>query len=68
MLNADTYWAAYDTLARRSNPPVVPPKPAVRSIAEHLEGGCLLYRFPLTPGRGTDNGQAQRDFRNFPYP
>jgi hypothetical protein len=50
MLKADTYWAAYNVLVSRNNPPTLaaPPKPERVPPAEHLDGGCLLYRFRMS--------------------
>jgi hypothetical protein len=46
MMDADRYWAAADQLARVLSglSPEPKPKPPTVAAAEHLDGGCLLYR------------------------
>jgi hypothetical protein len=52
MIDADTYWAAYDSLCR-VGPPAAP-KPTADFIAKQLPGGCVLYRLPTKGRRNTD--------------
>jgi hypothetical protein len=54
MIDADTYWAAYDLYTARNGAFLPNPKPASFLAAELLPGGCLLYRLSTPNGRGTD--------------
>ena len=55
MIDADTYWAAYDLYTGRNSAFLPNPKPASFLAAELLPGGCLLYRLSTPTGQDTDN-------------
>jgi hypothetical protein len=47
MINADTYWAAYESLVRcKSELLPVNQTERLPDTPERLDGGCLLYRLP----------------------
>jgi hypothetical protein len=48
MIDPDRYWAASGPLTRTSvaAPPSLKTRPPSGVAAEHLDGGCVLYRLP----------------------
>jgi hypothetical protein len=53
MIDADAYWAAYDSLVSHHHAPHLSatPKPTLAFAAQAIEGGCLLYRLPSKRSR-----------------
>jgi hypothetical protein len=56
MIDPDRYWAASGLLTEKSRSLSPDPQQTKRAsdiAAEHLDGGCLLYRLPTTRKRET---------------
>jgi len=47
MVDADTYWAAFDSLRENNQPPPISAPSLQTPAPERLNGGCLLYRLPI---------------------